>query len=906
MIKKNKNIELKTIVALLSLSLLVSCGMWTNFKTYFNTYYNAQKLFLEAEDEIKANQKELFFFEEEKVPTNISKKFETVIEKTSAIMQYSKESDFFEDAILMTGKSFYYQQNYTRALKKFYELEAFPESDLALENKLWIAKSHLQLREFSKALDEFDELEKIAAQAEEQEILTEIYRSKIGYLIHEENYEDATAEIKNFLKSDITDELRAEVLYELGVLNIKIENYEEAELAFTEVQEYQPTFETDFNSKFELAKLKKKTGDTEKSLELLTELDNEDKFADSRDRIELEMGKIDYENGNFEDAFQTFTDIDSNFSKTEAGGEAAFYKAEILESYFNDYDSSLVIYRKAMASIADKEIKDKARNKAVLLEKYLNILKAQNKLDIDFKYLQNEELFVQDSIAFVKQEEQDSIRKVIELEQGVRASDSKTSIIDSVRLVKPIRPKISIDSVDVLKSKNYYELANLFFTEFNNPDSAYKYYNLSLAETEDNPNKAQTYYALGNYYLIKNEKQKADSMFTIVYEEFPFNRIRNEAAKQIGKPLYDFDKDPVEDEYIAAEKIYSNNEYNTAANKFYDIYKNHPNSIYASKSLYTMGFILENNLNKPDSAAAIYDTLNSKYRNTEYAKAVLLKLTGHKQEQLRLKAIQDSIKKANEPLVDKTKNAKIDSTNKQNQILSDQSGKVNKAFIDRNKNIIADTTKKNYEDKIDEELGVKQNQIIPNSNKIEEKIDSLKSEKEKLIEIEEKVKEKPNKKEVITDSVNQLSSNRIKESIETNQNLIDSTKIIAEPKVDSNQVNIIIDEVADSLKQNAVGDKTSEKTDNNLQNNDKAIPNLKIVETDIYTDGTSYYAQVSSWKTKEIAENEVKKLSTQNYNAFIFEETIPEIKATFFKIRVGPYSTLESAKEILTKLSSKH
>ncbi len=189
-----------------------------------------------------------------------------------------------------------------------------------------------------------------------------------------------------------------------------------------------------------------------------------------------------------------------------------------------------------------------------------------------------------------------------------------------------------------------------------------------MEEKEENPNQAQTYYAIGNYYLINGNKQKADSMFTLVYEKFEFDPIRNEAAKQLGKPLYDFDKDPVEELYNEAEEFYEQSNYEEALTKLKKIYADNPKSIYASKSLYTMGFILENDLDMPDSAAAVYEILSKKYRNTPYAKSILVKLTGHRQEQRRLKAIQDSIKKANEAKVDTSAtsnvNAIIDSVNK--------------------------------------------------------------------------------------------------------------------------------------------------------------------------------------------------------------------------------------------------
>jgi hypothetical protein len=157
---------------------------------------------------------------------------------------------------------------------------------------------------------------------------------------------------------------------------------------------------------------------------------------------------------------------------------------------------------------------------------------------------------------------------------------------------------------------------------------------------------------MGNYFAIKEDKVRADSLFNLVYNQFEFDPIRNEAAKQLGLPLYDFNKDPVEDEYSFAESIYETKKYKDTIKKLFSIYRENPKSIYASKSLYTIGYILENNLEQPDSAASIYDTLATKYRTSEYAKAIIPKLTAYKQEQKKLEAIQDSIKEATSTKID--------------------------------------------------------------------------------------------------------------------------------------------------------------------------------------------------------------------------------------------------------------
>lgn len=636
---------------------VTSCGLWTNFKTYFNTYYNANRIFIETETKILENKTELFSFEEIPIAKNLSKSLDEVIEKTSSILQHSKKSDFIDKALIMTGKSFYYQQNYSRALRKFVELRGVKDSELQLENELWIAKTYYQLREFSKANKLIEDVKEKALAEEETEILVEAFKAKIGYLIYSTEYEEATKEINGLLSVDIDDELRAGVLYELGTLYKENNDFEKAEKAFVEVGEYSPSFEVEFKSKFEAAKLKGELGNIDESLELLKSLREEDKFSDNWGDIDLEIGKIYYDKNNIEEALDKFAEVDTTYSNTEASAIAAFYRGEILENYFSDYDSALVFYKKSSSSTTPLELRTIAKNKTTLLNKYLGYHSKLSGLAKQFLYLTDNNAFIEDSLEYIEKMKLDSIANSERNRPTNRSRGRNKAITTKKKYKPPVRPKISVDSVHALNSKNYFELANLFYSEFENLDSAYYYYTLSLKEKENNPNQPQTYYALGSYYLSKNEKDKADSMFTLVYEKYPFNPIRNEAAKQLGLPLYDFNKDPVEEDYLSAESIYDSSKYQKAISKFFEIYKNNPKSIFAPKSLYTIGYVLENDLNMPDSAASIYDTLSTKYRSSEYAKAVQLKLSGYKQEQKRIKTVQDSILQAKTARLDSIKKA---------------------------------------------------------------------------------------------------------------------------------------------------------------------------------------------------------------------------------------------------------
>ena len=73
--KKVCNIKSRTLLnwSLIALFFVTisGCGMWTNFKTYFNSYYNANKIFQETEEKILAERIELFLFEETAIPNNL-------------------------------------------------------------------------------------------------------------------------------------------------------------------------------------------------------------------------------------------------------------------------------------------------------------------------------------------------------------------------------------------------------------------------------------------------------------------------------------------------------------------------------------------------------------------------------------------------------------------------------------------------------------------------------------------------------------------------------------------------------------------------------------------------------------------------------------------------------------------
>jgi tetratricopeptide (TPR) repeat protein len=653
------------ILILLSLS-FGSCGVWENFTTYFNLYYNTKDIFDQVEEVIYKEKKPLFSKDELVIPGNINQQLTKVIEKTSVILQFHSESGYVDDALLMLGKSFFYQNNYQKALRKFQELIATqPESDLIIETRLWIGKTQMKLRDYENALATLKSLRTEEKEAEE-EIIRDSYAEEIKFRILREEYLPAVELLKEFLNRTENDEVIAEIYFELGNLYASLNQMNDAVASYEAVYNYSPPYEVEFQTRVELGKALRETGRVQEALEIFESMGTENKYSESFDVIDVEIGITLKELRNYDEALNVLKRVDTTYAAKPSAGIARYHLGEIFELVYKNFDSAAVYYQKAVSSASPKEYLLKANNKAQLFKKYTQINSSINENQKKLLYLTEPEEFVRDSIAYFSALN-DSSNDSSETDQEENQSDSQRNrrentrrgtrrgvqdnqtitqqVLQTQKSMPPQRPTISADSIESNLLKNKYELGNLFFTEFNLPDSAYAYYQSILIDYPNSPYQARILYALGSYYEIINQPQRADSLYNIIYENYKNERIVNAAANKLNKPLTDFEFDLAKDLYSEAEQYMLKEDYQTSLKKFLDISNRFPKSPFAAKALYAGGWIMENKLNMYDSAAAVYDSITVKYPQTMYASEVKPKLNFYKQEQLRIKkTIEDSLR----------------------------------------------------------------------------------------------------------------------------------------------------------------------------------------------------------------------------------------------------------------------
>ena len=651
----------KILILLLPVFLFCGCGVWNDFTTYFNIYYDTADNFDQAEQLIKQQKVDLFSNEDIPLPGTAGQLLSKVIEKASKILQFHSQSSYVENALMLLGKSFYYQKDYLKAMRKFQELiTSHPNSSFVLESQLWIGKSQLRLRQFDAALKTMDAVRDEAVSKKESDIYEDAYLEEIKYRVVTEDYDNAISLINEFLKVSANSEINAKVSFELGKLYSKQNSTQNAIVAFQNVSNYSPTYDVTLDTRIELAKALRKNGDPQKALDMMQSMRKEAKYTDVFHRIDLEMALSLIDLKRIDEGIQTLVKIDTSFSATTSAGSARFELGKVFETKIPIYDSAFTYYMKAsMSAGSDPKMLVVANAKASLFKKYQYVRSLIDDSKKSLNYVLKPEDFTKDSIAFYsdtlkpRQDEslnQNKTQNVNDRNSGredVRSNQTSTTGVPNIpKKNPPVRSPLPVDTLKANVVKNEYDLGNIFLTELNRPDSAAYYYNDLLRNYPGSKYEARAIYSLGIYYETMNDSVKSDSLFNIIYDHYRSEKVVNAVATKLNKPLVDFEFDPAKELYADAETDMIKKDFKVSLDKFYGISVKYPKSPMAPKALYASGWILENDLKLYDSAAVIYDTLTTRYPKTVYASKVMPKLYYYKEElQKRKSALQDSLAK---------------------------------------------------------------------------------------------------------------------------------------------------------------------------------------------------------------------------------------------------------------------
>ena len=101
-----------------------------------------------------------------------------------------------------------------------------------------------------------------------------------------------------------------------------------------------------------------------------------------------------------------------------------------------------------------------------------------------------------------------------------------------------------------------------------------------------------------------------------------------------------------------------------------------------------------------------------------------------------------------------------------------------------------------------------------------------------------------------------------------------------------------------------VEEKKKQKEEKTVQQKNslyKKFPGEKQISNLIFKHGGNYSVQISSWRDRNKAESEAKRLRNMGYDAFIVEKYLSALRSNWYLVRIGFFNSPEEAKQFRTK-----
>lgn len=664
MMKKTLSTSLITLI-LLSFS---SCAVYnpvaeftkqryTNTVAYFNTFYNAQRLYSDAVNEMQKNEKAAL----EKpgnlsaskiaIPASSRQKFNASIEKNSKLLSYYPESKWVDDALLMIGKAYFYLDENVKAERKFLELFAkYPQSELITEAKLYYGQSLLNQNKIKEGTDQLQELFDESTHNGNDDIAASAALALGKYYIQQQDYDNAIPFLQSSLKYNSDDETNARTELLIGDSYAAVQNYSDAEKSYRAVENYDPLYYQYFRSQIEIAKMIRAQQKYNEALTLLNELLPDSKNLDYAATIHFEIANTYLAMDKMQEAIDYFVFVDTTYARTDEAARSYFTLATLFEKKYLLYDSAKTLYDKARIEFPQSPITQEATRKADIFGKYALLWKdiikndslftKNDSVQISIDTLQIAKRFVppplDTSKAKGKKKESSSTRQM-------KITKDSTAFVDSL-LAATYAQNLSAQSVikDSLvrqKAKLRFELAGLFYLEIEQPDSAIVWYDQVISKYPESEFAPRSLFTLAELYSSTGRLQKneIDSIYNKLITAYPKSIYAQEARKFLNLPLLAQQQDSAVVMFLQAESVSATN--TTEAIKLYQqlssLYQTSP---LASKALYAAGWIYENALVKNDSALAVYKRLLAQYPTSQYAAIAKRKINAYDEEMKRIEA----------------------------------------------------------------------------------------------------------------------------------------------------------------------------------------------------------------------------------------------------------------------------
>jgi TolA-binding protein len=602
------------------LTLFSSCSVGDFLSAYFNTYYNASRLFTEAEEEIaglKTPQKpDTTFLPPYNLQPGTKTKLNSVVEKCSKILFDNPESSLIDNALMMIGKSYSYLNEQQKAERKFIELiNGYPESGFVPEAELLLAQTYYRMNDKVRAREVATAI--ADSTGGDNEGITGKAFLLLGQLSYESQlYAEARRAFGFAAEYSETDEERASAFMRVAQMNVRLGDRQAALDAYEEAEDESSVYTSEYQAIMGQVSILNQLGDYDEALDRLDDLRSNSNFKEFAAEIDLEIANTLRDSGKLEEAVEQYYYVDTAYARTESSARSHNELGYLYETTLGNYDSALAVYVRGRGQSPQAAVTQTMVRRGEYLRKYKT-------LTTDIARLESLKTLILNPVA-------------PEMAGAEVAGADSQSVGDSTTTAppKPVLPPI--DTVLTGLARNKIQLGDLFYAGLQVNDSAKFWYTRAIEDHPSTPHVPKAIYTLAQ---IAEEQQAPrshiDSLYIVLVEDFPETAFADEARRLLGIELKEAAGDTALIMYDEAEAYLRQDSSTAAIDILRTIVRDHPQSTVAPKALYAIGWTYEQVEKRPDSAIVNFKKLIQLYPASSYATVAFARLKDLPPEEVR-------------------------------------------------------------------------------------------------------------------------------------------------------------------------------------------------------------------------------------------------------------------------------
>jgi len=292
--------------------LLSSCA-------YFNTFYNAEKYFKEA-DRIRLEKSG------KAIPLKAIDNYGKTIQKCRVVLSEFPDSKLVNDAILLMAKAQYYRSEYDDAITNLKIIYSQGNSQQIAEAKYWSAVCKWRKGKTQTAINELQEIIKLS---EDNNIKAQCHLSLADIAFDLDRDENFLFHLEEGAKI-IKDRAEKGIVYnKLADIAFNNENYAVAEGAYKEVIKNSLTKEKIENAHIHLLKISRILGDHRSAERKIKSMLIDEKFKNIKGELELELVQLYLAQKDTDNAMVRLESIIKDYQRTKTSAEAYYLMGQI-------------------------------------------------------------------------------------------------------------------------------------------------------------------------------------------------------------------------------------------------------------------------------------------------------------------------------------------------------------------------------------------------------------------------------------------------------------------------------------------------------------------------------------------------------------------------------------------------